>query len=121
MQLAAFSRALQRGASTDQLKLLVDEWMQQAGLVASTDLDPKLYEILEGDPVPPPVPPPAAAEPDDDTAEQALGPEGAASAPVPAAPVRRHGAGAGGRWLAFVTILVTIAIAALVIWWSLKR
>jgi hypothetical protein len=49
VQLALFSRALTRGASNEALGNLVDEWMQQAGLVAVTDPDPDLYEILEGD------------------------------------------------------------------------
>lgn len=50
VQLAKFSRALQRNASPDQLSDLVSEWMQQAGLTAVVDPDPDLYEILEGDP-----------------------------------------------------------------------
>jgi hypothetical protein len=49
VQLAQFSRALKRGASTDQLSSLVDEWMQQSGLVAVTDPNPDLYEILDGE------------------------------------------------------------------------
>jgi hypothetical protein len=49
-QLAQFSRALRRGAGTDQLSSLIDEWMQQAGLAAVVDPNPDLYEILEGDP-----------------------------------------------------------------------
>ena len=83
-----------------------------------------LFEILEGDPVPPD--PAAVDDPDGDTAEHVLEIETSAdtdtpSAPAPAAPIHRHGAGAGGRWLALVAILLAIAIAALVIWWSLKR
>ena len=41
-----------------------------------------------------------------------------ADAPVP---IQRHGASAGGRWLALFAILLTIAIAGFVIWWSLQR
>ena len=68
----------------------------------------------------------AADEPDGDTAEHAVEIETSVdtdtpSASAPAAPIHRHGAGAGGRWLALFAILLTIAIAALVIWWSLKR
>lgn len=50
VQLAQFSRALRRGAGPDQLSGLVQEWMQQAGLVAVTEPNPDLYEILEGEP-----------------------------------------------------------------------
>ncbi len=83
-----------------------------------------LFEIIDGDPLPPD-PEPPAGEPDADTAEHAVEVEAddAGSVPLadPAVPVHRHGAGAGGRWLALFAILLTIAIAALVIWWSLKR
>ena len=75
-----------------------------------------LFEILEGDP-PVTTEPAAAGEPDADTVEQAV--EAAAADPV--VPVRRHGAGSGGRWLALVAIVLTIAVAALVVWWSLGR
>ena len=50
VQLAQFSRALRRGADSTHLTSLVDEWMQQAGLVAVTDANPDLYEILDEDP-----------------------------------------------------------------------
>jgi hypothetical protein len=36
-------------------------------------------------------------------------------------PVVRHGAGPGGRWLALGAILVAVAAAAFLVWWSLKR
>lgn len=49
VQLAQFSRAIKRGATTDQLSNLVEEWMQQAGLAAVVDPNPDLYEILEGE------------------------------------------------------------------------
>ena len=76
-----------------------------------------LFEILEGDPPPAPDPP---GEPDADTMEQAL--ESTAVEPVAAVvPVQRHGAGSGGRWLALVSIVLTVAVAALVVWWSLTR
>jgi PPM family protein phosphatase len=76
-----------------------------------------LFEIIDGDPAPAPDP---ANEPDADTVEQAL--ESTPVEPIAAsAPVQRHGAGAGGRWLALVSVLLTIAIAALVVWWSLAR
>ena len=85
-----------------------------------------LFEIIEGDPVPAPPPEPIAAlEPDEDTMEQATAPVAVAEAPAPeepeAVPVRRHGAGAGGRWLALLAIILALAVAAMVVWWSLAR
>ena len=80
-----------------------------------------LFEIVDGDPAAvPDAAPASAAEPDDDTVEQAL--ERAVSEPVaPVATVQRHGAGSGGRWLALVCILLTLAVATFVVWWSLTR
>jgi len=83
-----------------------------------------LFEIVEGDPVPaPPAEPMVALEPDEDTMEQATAPVAVAEAPTEAeaVPVRRHGAGAGGRWLALLAIILTLAVAAMVVWWSLAR
>lgn len=50
-QLAQFTRALQRGASSSDLASLVDQWSQQAGLIAVTDpnTNPDLFEVLEGE------------------------------------------------------------------------
>ncbi len=77
-----------------------------------------LFEVIEGDPSPTP----DAGEPDEDTVEQALeSPAAAVAAAAPTVPVQRHGAGSGGRWLALLAILLTIAVAAFVVWWSLKR
>ena len=76
-----------------------------------------LFEIIEGDPTPAPQP---ASDPDGDTAEQAVSAIATTPSP-PAVPVQRHGAGAGGRWLALLAIVLTIAVALLVIWWSLRR
>lgn len=73
-----------------------------------------LFEILEGDA-------PPAPEPDDDTMEQALESPVAELVVAPAVPVQRHGPGSGGRWLALVSIAIAVAVAALVVWWSLKR
>ncbi len=105
------------GDPENAVQTLVDEANGAGGLDNITVV---LFEILEGEPLPPVLP---SGEPDADTAEQALEPEAlAAATPGPApAPVRRHGAGAGGRWLALVAVLLTIAVAALVVWWSLKR
>ncbi len=87
-----------------------------------------LFEIIEGAYAPPTEPdvvvePGVVVEPDEDTMEQATAPVAMIEAPVEpeAVPVRRHGAGAGGRWLALLAIVVTLAVAALVVWWSLAR
>jgi len=84
-----------------------------------------LFEIVEGDPVPPDATePPLALEPDEDTMEQAtaaVAVAGEAPSANEAVPVVRHGAGAGSRWLALLAILLTLAVAATVIWWSLAR
>jgi protein phosphatase len=79
-----------------------------------------LFEIIEGDPAPRQEPDEhSEPEPDADTAEQAL------PLPSPADAtsglVQRHGAKAGGRWLALAAILIGLAAALLVIWWSLGR
>lgn len=83
-----------------------------------------VFEMLEGEPVGHGRA--TVAEPDETTAEAAVvvdveetaKPE---PAPTPGDPVRRHGPGDGGRWLALAAILVTLAAAALLIWWSLGR
>ena len=67
------------------------------------------------------VPSPAAAEPDEDTMEQAAESPATRLAPrrrARAAPRRRRRAAAGSRSLA---IVLTVAVAALVVWWSLGR
>ena len=77
-----------------------------------------LFEIIEGEPVPPRSAEPEATtalEPDEDTMEQATAPVAVAEAPTEpeAVPVRRHGAGAGGRWLALLAIILALAVAAI--------
>lgn len=82
-----------------------------------------VFEIITGDPEPPPL------EPDGPTAEAAATVAPAAETPLPetvatapaAEPVKRHGAGAGGRWLALAAILVALAAAALLVWWGIAR
>ncbi|MCY7302747.1 MAG: protein phosphatase 2C domain-containing protein [Thermoleophilia bacterium] len=109
-------------AAEDDPEVAVQSLVDAANSAGGIDnITVVLFEILDGDPVPPPAP--IAVEPDDDTAEHAIEPESSAvvSPAAQAAPVQRHGAGAGGRWLALFAILLTIAIAGLVIWWSLKR
>ncbi len=80
-----------------------------------------LFEIVEGDPVEPEDVAPTAEsdaeeveEPGEDTLERSL-------EPVPAAPVSRFGAGHGGRWLALLAIVLVLAAAAFLVWWSLAR
>jgi serine/threonine protein phosphatase PrpC len=74
-----------------------------------------LFEMLEGEPRPLPEPtsgPTTAlvpAGPDEVTTESVL--DG----------VQRHGAGKGSRWPALLLVLAILAVAALVIWWSLLR
>jgi serine/threonine protein phosphatase PrpC len=65
-----------------------------------------LFEIVEGDPEPRTMPVAADSTP----------PE----TPAPAAPpVRRHGAPAGGRWIALAVIAVALVLALALIWWGL--
>jgi protein phosphatase len=73
-----------------------------------------LFEVVDGDPVPRTVPAkavasPSPADPDAETSESVLD------------DVRRHGAGKGSRWPALLIVLTLLAVAALVIWWSLLR
>ena len=83
-----------------------------------------LFEILGGAPLPEPEPV-STPEPDEHTAENAVVASAAADVPdadLPAVPpVHRHGAGGGGRWLALCVILLTLAMASVIIWWSLAR
>jgi len=72
-----------------------------------------VFEIEEGEA------PPRSAEPDEPTAE-AVGPVPEIQDSAPA-PVRRHGAGAGGRTLALAAIVLALAAAALLIWWGLGK
>ena len=77
-----------------------------------------LFEIVEGEPSPGPAPEarPPALDPDETTLEQTM------DAPTaPAEPVQRHGAGAGSRWLALAVILLVLAAAAFLVWWSVGR
>ena len=76
-----------------------------------------LFEVIDGDPLPTTDP----GEPDEDTVEQVLESPAASLAVSSTVPVQRHGAGSGGRWLALLAIVLTVAVAALVVWWSLTR
>ena len=81
-----------------------------------------LFEIVEGESLPPgegaAAADPVAQEPDEDTLEAQVA---EVEPVVVAVPVTRHGAGPGGRWLALGAILLALAAAALVIWVSLGR
>ena len=70
-----------------------------------------IVELIEGEP------------PERTTAETTV--ETVTAAPVVATAdgedVRRHGAGRGSRWPALVLILVLLALATFVVWWSLLR
>ena len=76
-----------------------------------------LFEIIEGEPSPPPEPA-VALEPDEDTMESAV--TATIADPPEPVPVQRHGAGAGGRWLALLAIVAALAVAAALVWWSLR-
>ena len=85
-----------------------------------------LFEIVEGDPVPPPEPeaePVRGSSPTRTRWSRQRRPSPSPRHPSQpeAVPVRRHGAGAGGRWLALLAIILALAVAAMVIWWSLAR
>jgi PPM family protein phosphatase len=71
-----------------------------------------IVELLEGEP------------PERTTAETTVETVTAAAPAVQAAEdedVRRHGAGRGSRWPALILILVLLALATFLVWWSLIR
>jgi PPM family protein phosphatase len=72
-----------------------------------------LFELVEGSPLPPASEVPTEANPDETTVESVLA-EGDGD-------VRRHGAGEGSRWPALLIVLVLLAVAALILWWSFLR
>ena len=105
----------------DAAEALVDAANRAGGIDNITVV---LFEIIEGDPHPAPeetAPPEEAAvlDPDEDTMERAA--DTIAEPTEPAVPVVRHGAGAGGRWLALLAIILALAIAAFVVYWSVGR
>ena len=72
------------------------------------------FEVVDGEPD-------AAEEPAVAvTADLPAPAEPAATEPV-ATPVRRRGAGKGGRAVAILGLLVVVAAGALVVWWSINR
>jgi protein phosphatase len=98
-------------------RALVDEANRAGG---DDNITVVAFEIEEGDP-PTVVEPPAASAPDETTAEHAVPSDQTPVQPVSAGEVRKHGAGAGGRVIAIAAILLALAAAALLIWWSLHR
>ena len=71
-----------------------------------------LFELVDGDVEAPPTLVPGIEEESDDE----LGPDGPTLEDV-----RKHGAGKGSRWPALLLLLVILAVAAFVLWWSLVR
>ena len=71
-----------------------------------------LFELLDPETEPAPTLVPGAEELEDDED----GPDGPTLEDV-----RRHGAGKGSRWPALLALLVILATAAVVLWWSLLR
>jgi hypothetical protein len=57
-----------------------------------------------------------SASPDETTSEDV-----GVTAAVPDADVRKHGAGKGGRWPALLFVLVLLAVALFLVWWSFLR
>jgi hypothetical protein len=71
-----------------------------------------LFELVEGAPSARAAPnEPGSA--DDVTAESVLSDSDG--------DVKRHGAGKGSRWPALLIVLVLLAVAAVVLWWSFLR
>jgi protein phosphatase len=72
-----------------------------------------LFELVDPDAEPAPTLVPGAEEVEGDEED---GPDGPTLEDV-----RRHGAGKGSRWPALLALLAIIAVAAVVLWWSLLR
>ena len=73
-----------------------------------------VFELADGEP---PVRAPRGRATDDTEATAAL----ATAASAAEADVRRHGAGKGSRWPALLLVLVLLAVAAFLLWWSFLR
>jgi protein phosphatase len=73
------------------------------------------FEIVEGDPG-------SDGSGADETAENVPtgGDDPAPAPPVAAEPVRRHGAGKGGRLLALAAVLLGLAAAIVLLWWGMS-
>ena len=111
------ARALAAGREPEVVaRALVDEANRAGG---DDNITVIAFEIEAGEPPAAPEAPPVLA-PDAPTAENAAAeqPTGQTAA---AGRVRRHGAGAGGRAFALAAIVLALAAAALLIWWSLGR
>ena len=73
------------------------------------------FELVEGDPT-------SDGAVGDETAEnvQTVRDDTAPIAPVAAEPVRRHGAGKGGRLLALAAVLLAVGAAIVLLWWGIS-
>jgi len=93
------------GREPDAVARMLVEAANRAG--GDDNITVIVFEVTEGEPeaaTPEPPAPPAPPASDAVTA-----------------PVRRRGAGKGGRALAVVGLLVVVAVGVLVVWWSIKR
>ena len=95
------------GREPDSVARMLVESANRAG--GDDNITVVVFEVTEGEP-----------RPETPTLEQAEpAPEPEAESPAP--PVRRRGAGKGGRALAVIGLLAVVAVALLVVWWSVKR
>ena len=95
------------GREPDSVARMLVESANRAG--GDDNITVVVFEVTEGEP-----------RPETPTLEQAVpAPEPEAESPAP--PVRRRGAGKGGRALAVIGLLAVVAVALLVVWWSVKR
>ena len=103
-EILAIARAGER--RPDTVAQLLVEAANRAG--GNDNITVVAFEVVEGE-----------AEPEEPPAEHA--PATTDQTETPEAPVRRRGAGKGGRALALLGLLAVLVAAGLVIWWSIHR
>jgi len=103
-EILAIARASER--RPDTVAQLLVEAANRAG--GNDNITVVAFEVVEGE-----------AEPEEPPAEHA--PATTDPTETPEAPVRRRGAGKGGRALALLGLLAVLVAAGLVIWWSIHR